>query len=62
MSTDLAAGSQDVKTVQGESATVVVADSGVTYAGANVTATDVEACNGVIHVIDTVVVPPSAKQ
>lgn len=62
MSTDLASGSQDVKTVQGEDATVVVSDAGVTYAGANVTTADVDACNGVIHIIDTVVVPPSAKQ
>ena len=62
LSTDLAAGSQDVKTVQGEDATVVVSDAGVTYAGANVTTADVDACNGVIHIIDSVVVPPSAKQ
>ena len=41
-------------------AAVVVTDAGVTYAGANVIATDVEACNGVIHVIDAVLVPPAA--
>ncbi|MEL6893253.1 MAG: fasciclin domain-containing protein, partial [Actinomycetota bacterium] len=31
----------------------------LTIGGANITATDVEASNGVIHVIDAVIVPPS---
>jgi uncharacterized surface protein with fasciclin (FAS1) repeats len=46
-----------VKTVNGKSLTVVANASGVTVDGAKVTATDVAASNGVIHVIDTVVLP-----
>lgn len=33
--------------------------AGVTVAGATVTTTDIEATNGVIHVIDTVMMPPA---
>jgi len=37
-----------------------VVDGGVVLNGSvNVTATDIEACNGVIHVIDAVLLPPS---
>ena len=61
MAADLQQGEQNVKTVEGSDAKVVVSDAGVTYAGANVIATDVDACNGVIHVIDSVVLPPSAQ-
>jgi uncharacterized surface protein with fasciclin (FAS1) repeats len=61
MAADLKPGEQAVKTVEGSDAAVVVGDAGVTYAGANVVKTDIEACNGVIHVIDSVVVP-AAKQ
>ncbi len=56
LSTDLASG--DVATVQGENVTVVV-DGGVTVNGANVVTADVAASNGVIHIIDAVIVPPS---
>jgi uncharacterized surface protein with fasciclin (FAS1) repeats len=45
-----------VKTVQGGELTVATA-SGVTVDGARVTATDIMADNGVIHVIDSVVLP-----
>ena len=45
-----------VKTVQGGSLTVATA-GGVTVDNAKVTATDIVADNGVIHVIDTVVLP-----
>jgi len=45
-----------VKTVQGGSLTVATA-GGVTVDNAKVTATDIVADNGVIHVIDTVVMP-----
>ena len=45
-----------VKTVQGGELTIAMA-GGVTVDGAKVTATDVAASNGVIHVIDTVVMP-----
>ncbi len=37
---------------------IVADDMGVTVNGANVVATDVAASNGVIHVIDTVLIPP----
>ncbi len=46
-----------VKTVQGEELDVVVKDGGVTVNGAKVTKTDIVGTNGVIHVIDTVVLP-----
>ncbi len=45
-----------VKTVQGSELTVATA-GGVTVNGAKVTATDIVADNGVIHVIDSVVIP-----
>ena len=61
MAADLKPGEQNVKTVEGSDAKVVVSDAGVTYAGANVIATDVDPCNGGIHVIDSVVLPPSAQ-
>jgi transforming growth factor-beta-induced protein len=47
----------DVKTVQGASAAVKVADGKVTIDKANVVKTDIEATNGVIHVIDAVIIP-----
>jgi uncharacterized surface protein with fasciclin (FAS1) repeats len=45
------------KTVQGSSATIKVADGKVMVDQANVTATDIAASNGVIHVIDAVIMP-----
>lgn len=56
MAADVTAG--DVATVEGESITVST-DGGVKVNDANVTATDVAASNGVIHVIDAVLVPPT---
>ena len=50
----------DVDTVQGEAIAVTIPDGTVTLNdSATVTAVDVEASNGVIHVIDGVLVPPS---
>ena len=50
----------DVTTVQGEDITITTDDGAVELNGtATVTAVDVEASNGVIHVIDGVLVPPS---
>jgi len=49
----------DAKTVQGQSVEIIVADAGVTVNGAKVVKTDVLADNGVIHVIDTVILPKS---
>jgi uncharacterized surface protein with fasciclin (FAS1) repeats len=54
MAKDVKAGK--VKTVQGGEITVATA-GGVTVDGAKVTATDIAADNGVIHVIDTVILP-----
>ena len=47
----------EAKTVQGQSVKLVVSDTGVTVDGAKVVKTDVMAENGVIHVIDTVIIP-----
>ena len=47
---------KEAKTVQGQSLTVSTT-GGVKVDGANVTKTDIEASNGVIHVIDAVVMP-----
>jgi uncharacterized surface protein with fasciclin (FAS1) repeats len=47
----------EAKTVQGQSVKLVVSDAGVTVNNANVVKTDVMAENGVIHVIDTVILP-----
>ena len=55
MAADIAAG--DVATVEGQTVALSVAD-GVTVNGANVTTADVPASNGVIHVIDAVILPP----
>ena len=47
----------EAKTVQGQSVKISVKDGKVSVDGANVTATDIAASNGVIHVIDTVILP-----
>jgi len=46
------------KTVQGKSLTIEAKDGKVKINDANVTKTDIECKNGVIHVIDTVLLPP----
>lgn len=56
MAADVAAG--DVTTLEG-SAFAVTTEGGVKVNASNVTATDVAASNGVIHVIDAVLVPAS---
>lgn len=56
MAADVTAG--DVASVQGENITVTT-DGGVKVNTANVVTTNVDASNGVIHVIDAVIVPPS---
>jgi uncharacterized surface protein with fasciclin (FAS1) repeats len=58
-SSDLSDG-QQVPTVQGADITIGVGDDGVTANDATVTTADVEATNGVIHVIDGVLLPPSS--
>lgn len=56
MAADVTAG--DVPTLEG-STIAVTTEGGVKVNDANVTATDVPASNGVIHVIDAVIVPPT---
>jgi uncharacterized surface protein with fasciclin (FAS1) repeats len=48
---------KEAKTVQGQSVKIAVKDGKVSVDGANVTATDIAASNGVIHVIDAVMLP-----
>ncbi len=48
---------KDAKTVQGGSVKVNAMGGKVTIDGANVVTTDIAASNGVIHVIDTVLMP-----
>jgi uncharacterized surface protein with fasciclin (FAS1) repeats len=52
-------GLSSAETVQGQAVTIQAGDDGVRVNDANVVATDVMASNGVIHVIDTVLLPPS---
>jgi transforming growth factor-beta-induced protein len=52
---------QDVETVNGATIKVTVDGASVKVNDSNVTATDIEASNGVIHVIDTVLLPPPAE-
>jgi uncharacterized surface protein with fasciclin (FAS1) repeats len=56
MAADVTAG--DVETVEG-STIAITTDDGVKVNESNVIATDVDASNGVIHVIDAVLVPPT---
>lgn len=55
MSTDLSNG-MEAATVQGASVTIMT-EGGVKVDGANVVTADIEASNGVIHVIDAVILP-----
>jgi len=57
MSSALAGKKTDAKTVQGEMVMVDATMGGVTVNGAKVVTADVAADNGVIHVIDTVLIP-----
>merc|ERR1712032_826365 len=59
MSGDLVAG--EVGTVQGENV-IVSLDNGVMINDSTVTGADVKASNGVIHVIDTVLIPEAVSQ
>ena len=53
-------GLSSATSVQGDDIAIEVVDGGVVLNGTvNVTATDVEASNGVVHVIDSVLLPPS---
>ena len=59
MSTELKSGK--TKTVEGAEVMVMVKDGKVKVNNAQVTQADVKASNGVIHVIDTVLLPPDVK-
>lgn len=48
---------KDAKTVQGSSVKIAVTGGKVTVDAANVVTTDIAASNGVIHVIDAVILP-----
>ncbi len=61
MSGDLAGKSLDAETVQGATVAVDGTNDGVTVNEANVVSADVKASNGVIHVIDQVILPPAAE-
>lgn len=47
------------KTVQGDSIKITANDKGAFVNDAKIVATDIDASNGVIHVIDTVLLPPA---
>ncbi len=54
-------GLDSATTVEGSDIAIEVVDGGVVLNGsANVVATDVKASNGVVHVIDAVILPPSS--
>ena len=57
LSTDLESG--DVETLNGDSFKIKVSEKGIKVNNANVIIADISACNGVIHVIDQVLIPPS---
>ncbi len=52
-------GSFTVATAQGAEVEVVAGEAGITINGANIVVTDIDAGNGVIHVIDAVILPPA---
>ncbi len=47
----------ETKTLQGQSAQFKMIDNKVTIDGSNVTLTDIDSSNGIIHAIDTVLAP-----
>jgi len=57
MAADLVDG-QEIATLQGAPLTISLSDEGAMVNDATIIATDIEASNGVIHVIDAVLVPP----
>ena len=59
MSGDIAGQELSVATVEGSEVSVNATD-GVMVNGANVVTADIETSNGVIHVVDAVILPPSA--
>ncbi len=58
---DQAIKAKTAKTVQGESVTIEAKGGKATVNNAGIVTTDINASNGVIHVIDTVILPQAAK-
>ena len=58
MSTDLSDG-MTADTLQGSPVTFTISESGAMVNDANIVAADIEVSNGVIHVIDKVILPPA---
>lgn len=61
MSTDLSNG-LSAKTVQGENIMVKITGNKVKFNNSGLVTADIKATNGVIHVIDTVMLPPSVAK
>lgn len=57
MSGDLSDGMM-TETIQGSQISISLSDAGVSINNASVVSADVEASNGVVHVIDSVIMPP----
>merc|ERR1712003_335954 len=55
-------GSGDVPTLQGDDLKIEVSDSGIKVNDANVIIDDVIASNGIVHVIDAVLIPPTEDE
>jgi len=60
LSTDLSDG-QSITTLQGEEVTVTIGMNGVMINNATVVVADITATNGVVHVIDAVLLPPAPQ-
>lgn len=60
MSGDVAGKTVEAETVSGKTLTVDASEMGVKVNGADVVAADVSASNGVIHVVDEVILPPES--
>jgi transforming growth factor-beta-induced protein len=52
----------EAETLQGSTVTFMVMADGVMINEANIVATDIETSNGVIHVIDAVILPPAGEE
>ena len=51
---------QMVKTVEGQDLDIKVTNGAATVNGCNIVTTDIKASNGVVHVVDCVLLPPAA--
>jgi transforming growth factor-beta-induced protein len=59
LSTALPAGTTELATLNGATATLDTSGAAPTIEGANIVATDIVVTNGVVHLIDQVIMPPS---